>query len=290
MREIPGREIADRVLQKLRAVPTPKKILAAVLVGDDPASRSFITQKGKTAKTLGVDFRVYEFENGITQDALRKEVARIAGQKSVGGIIVQLPLPVHVNRHYVVNAIPREKDVDVLGERALGAFYTGRNPVMPPVVGVVEETLKETRYALRDAAVALVGLGFLVGRPLTLWLAGKAKEILLLDKNSDLSLLGRADLVISGVGKAGLLTHAMLKKDACVVDFGYSKNGDAPLAGDFDARALAYHEPDDASWYTPTPGGTGPILVAKLFENFYTLTGALGSTRLFGREHIEELE
>lgn len=280
MLKISGSEIAQKIIERLKSGPAPKKILAAVLVGKDPASLSFIKQKEKTAKELGVDFRLYEFDEKSKNDDLREEIVRIANQKTVSGVIVQLPLPDHLNRHYILNAIPREKDVDVLGERALGAFYTGRNSVLPPAVGVVEEILKSCGLNLKSIRVAVVGLGFLVGKPIAHWLMGQVPELYLLDIGSDLGMLKNADLIITGVGKAGLIKPEILKEGASVIDFGYSmehgtwdmehgtKNGKPKTCGDFDASSFVLQA---SGFYTPTPGGTGPILVAKLFENFYKL-------------------
>lgn len=262
---IDGKKIAEGILENLIKSEKPKGFLAVFFVGEDKASESFIKQKEKIAKELGVDFRLYDFPENITQDDLRKEILKIAEHKTCGGAIVQLPLPPHINRQYVLNAIPREKDADVLGERSLGAFYAGRNPVLPPAVGVVEEILRALPQDLKDKKVAVVGLGFLVGKPISEWLKGKCAEIYLLDIGSDLSALKNADLVILGTGQAGLVKPEMLKAGAIVIDFGYGiKNGS--ISGDFDSAGAL-----DSIHYTPTPGGTGPILVAKLFENFFKL-------------------
>lgn len=292
-----GKAIAAEILGELKSLPKPEKFLAGVLVGDNPASLNFLKQKEKTAKELGVDFRLYKFPPDLKNDGLRDEVGKIANHKTCGGVIVQLPLPEHLNRHYILNAIPREKDVDVLGERAVGAFCTGRNPVLPPAVGTVEEILKcpaegEARQGrqvsgikLQDVKVAIVGLGLLVGAPIAIWIMDKAKEVYLLHKGSSFETLKIADLVISGAGKAGLITPDMLKPGAGVIDFGCSieekKNGEngeevkIKISGDFAPGSLL--DSSSVSFYTPTPGGTGPILVAKLLENFYRLNSEKSS-------------
>lgn len=272
---IDGKKIGQEIIEELKKRPKPEKFMAAILVGDNPASANFIKQKEKTAKELGVDYRIYNLSPDLKNDDLRAEVGRIAAQKTCGGVIVQLPLPQHINKHYILNVIPREKDVDVLGERALGAFYTGRNPVSPPAVGVVEKILVSCHLSLVTLNVAVVGLGFLIGKPIAAWLMGKAKDIMLLDKFSDLSVIKNADVVILGTGQAGLIKPEMLKDGAGVIDFGYSItqiNADRKMviSGDFDSSSLSTQNPSLA-FYTPTPGGTGPILVAKLFENFYEL-------------------
>ncbi|MCR4275343.1 MAG: bifunctional 5,10-methylenetetrahydrofolate dehydrogenase/5,10-methenyltetrahydrofolate cyclohydrolase [Candidatus Wolfebacteria bacterium] len=274
MQAINGKEIAQKIIENLKNKPKPEKILAVIKVGENPASESFIKQKEKVAKELKVDFRLYDLNENISQDDLRKEVVKLANLKKVGGIIIQLPLPKHINNQYVLNVIPREKDIDVLGERSLGAFYAGRNPVLPPSVATVEELLRATSYKLQVVKVAVVGLGQLVGKPIAVWLIKKCKELYLLDQGSDLGILKQADLVILGVGKAEIIRPDMLKESASVIDFGYerSEGQTGAISGDFDASALlASGYSLMTGFYTRTPGGTGPVLVAKIFENFYTL-------------------
>jgi methylenetetrahydrofolate dehydrogenase (NADP+)/methenyltetrahydrofolate cyclohydrolase len=276
---IDGKRIADDILERCAALPTPAKFFAAVLVGNNAASVSFLKQKENTAKKIGVDFRLYRFPEEIKNDALRREVRKIVAHKTCGGAIVQLPLPNHLNQHYVLNAIPPEKDVDVLGERALGAFYTERGRMLPPPVGVVESICEVQKYDLGMHCVVIVGLGLLIGRPIANWVMRRAKETILLRSASDYSLLKHADLLIAGVGKAGLIKPDMLETGAAVIDFGYSRHQmpgvghqdeGGKLSGDFDSKELTSNDLRIA-FYTPTPGGTGPILVAKLFENFYRL-------------------
>ncbi|MEK9180382.1 MAG: bifunctional 5,10-methylenetetrahydrofolate dehydrogenase/5,10-methenyltetrahydrofolate cyclohydrolase [Patescibacteria group bacterium] len=266
MQIIDGKKIAGEILERLKALPKPEKFLAGVLAGQDAASASFLKRKEKTAKELGIDFRLYEFPADISQDNLREKVGKIAAQKTCGGVIVQLPLPKQINRHYVLNAIPREKDVDVLGERALGAFYTGRNPVLPPAAGVVQEILSAFDFSLPSSRIAVVGRGILVGRPIASWLMGQVRELIVLGRNADLSILKDADLVILGADKANIVKPDMLKVETGVIDFGYAEVG-GKLSGNLDTSGDLSH----LAFYTPTPGGTGPILVAKLMENFYKL-------------------
>lgn len=288
---IDGKKIAQEIIEKLKSQPKPEKIFAAILVGDDKISENFLKQKEKVAKELGIDFRIYRFpappDGGLKNDNLRKEVLKIALLKKVGGVIAQLPLPEHINRHYILNVIPREKDVDVLGERALGAFYTYRNLVLPPAVGVVQEIIKNCIHQpaeeIENLRVAVVGAGFLIGKPIAVWLMNqnpegkqasygvRVKELAVFEKGSDLTQLKNYDLVISGVGKAGLIKLEMLKDNAGVIDFGYSINENGKIHGDFEANSLINKLTNQPNFYTPTPGGTGPILVAKLFENFYKL-------------------
>jgi len=263
---VDGKKIADEIIVGLKNIQAPQKIFAAVLVGDDQASQSFLKKKEETAKELGVDFRIYKFDKEIKNDKLRESVRKLANQKSIGGVIIQLPLPEHLNRHYILNAIPRGKDVDVLGERALGAFYVGRNPILPPAAGVIEEILRRIGFELETAKAAVIGRGLLVGKPISIWFGDKVAELSVFNSQTkDLKArLKDFDIIVSGVGKKHLFSVEDVKEKSLVIDFGYDFK-DGKIFGDFNSEGA------DSISYTPTPKGTGPVLVAKLFENFYNL-------------------
>lgn len=268
---IDGNAIAHEIKERLKnSAPAekPEGFFGAVLVGDDPASVNFLKQKEKVAQELGIEFRLYQLPATMSTDELRAEIGRLAQPKSCGAFIVQLPLPAEISRYYVLNAIPKGKDVDCLTESALGAFYTERGPIAPPSVGTVEEILKLEHRNLRELKVVMVGAGFLIGKPVGFWLQNKVAELVVLDITvKDIhSKLADADIVISGAGHANLFSAQHLKDEATVIDFGFNKI-DGKVAGDFDTRGAE----DKNIHYTKTPGGTGPILVAKLFENFYKL-------------------
>jgi len=279
---IDGKIIADSIIERLRARPKPEKFFGAALVGDDPASVNFLKQKERVARALGIEFRLHQLPLGMTTDALRHEIGRLAAPKTCGGFIVQLPLPNTINRYYVLNAIPKEKDVDCLSEQALGAFYTERGKIAPPSVATVEEVLKGEGYdvldksgVLRELKAVVIGAGFLIGKPVGFWLQNRVAELVVLDagvKNIH-DKLGDADIVIAGAGHAGLFGAQHLKEGAIVIDFGFNRTADGHIVGDFDPADVDGSVSADAKniHYTKTPGGTGPVLVAKLFENFYAL-------------------
>ncbi len=270
MQKILGKEISESILERLRALPTPKEIFAAIIVGDDPSSVNFVAQKGKIAKSLGIDFRIHRLSPLLKNDGLRKAVREIARKKTVGGVIVQLPLPKGVNKHYVMNTIAREKDVDVLGERALKLFREGKG-ILPPAAGTVKEILETHEVPLSNLRAAVIGKGFLVGNPVAAWLKPKVKDLVVFQSKSEniQKELKNFDLIVSGVGKANLFSVDDVKDDAFVIDFGWDRV-DGKITGDFSPNTLD-PKPYTLLRYTPTPGGTGPILVAKLLENFYTL-------------------
>ncbi len=254
-------------MEKLKVAPKPEKFFGATLIGNDPSSEGFLKQKAKVAEELGVEFRLYKLPEDVTTDKLREEIGRLARVQNCGGFIVQLPVPKHINKHYALNAIPKEKDVDMLSEPSLGSFYTGRNEIVPPSVGAVEEILKRNIKKLRERSVVLMGIGFLTGKPVGFWLQDRVAELTIIDEHSKnlRSKLANADIVISGAGVPRLFSPDDLKDGALVIDFGWNKLA-GKIVGDFDPG----QSPKNIL-YTLTPGGTGPVLVAKLFENFYTL-------------------
>jgi len=260
--KIDGKKIAEEIVGKLKDMEISKKILAAVLVGENPQSESFLAQKKKTADELGIDFRVYKLPEDLKNDGLRKEIGRIGKLGCVGGVIVQLPLPDGINTRYVLNAVPPEKDIDVLSERS-------GDKVLAPAVEVVKEIFEREKLNPKELKIVVMGAGKLVGGPISKWLKGNCKKLDVIDKGDSRGSIKSADVIITGVGKAGLIDPNELKNGAGVIDFGYSYDG--KLSGDLktdNENAL-----NKLSFYTPTPGGTGPILVAKLFENFYKLCG-----------------
>lgn len=273
MQKISGTRIADEIIESLRARPTPKKFLAAFVVGDHPQTASFVAQKEKIAAKLGVDFRVYRQPADISSDRLRGQIHRVADGSRCGGAILQLPLPAGVSAGYCVNAIPASKDVDALSERLMGALAAGRAKVLPPAVLAVEHVMRAIGAPITGyKKVAVVGCGPLVGKPISMWLAGKIPELICLDKGSSHEALRDADVIISGTGVAGLVRGEMVKKNAVLIDFGYGLNASGAVSGDVDEESL--RASGFLGYYTPTPGGTGPLVVAGLFENFYFLTGA----------------
>ncbi len=271
MQKVDGRLIASKIIEKLKGRPVPNKILAAVLVGNDKASQSFLKVKEGVASDLGIRFDIYQLSDLVTQDDLEEKVKKISNDSNVGGIIVQLPLPKKFDREKVLNYINPKKDVDALTAGAL---------VESPVIGVIKEILDYMSISsLKDLKIVVVGRGRLVGQPVIKWLerensclpVGMVKFKVADSKTKNLAqFLSNADLIITGVGNppagGGLINPEWLKEGAGIIDFGFPPDLDIlkidPPAGGLNSKL---------GFYTPTPGGTGPILVAKLFENFYKL-------------------
>ncbi|MDO8430276.1 MAG: bifunctional 5,10-methylenetetrahydrofolate dehydrogenase/5,10-methenyltetrahydrofolate cyclohydrolase [bacterium] len=265
---IKGKEIAQKIIEGLKKENRPDKILAAVLVGSTSSpqvaqSKSFLRQKELMAKELGIVFELFQFGEDILENDLIAEIKKISADPEIGGIIIQLPLPKHYEQDKILAAVDPKKDVDALTPES-------RKLVNPLPVEVVWDVLGIMNYELGDKAIAVIGRGFLVGKPIAEYFKDKCKKLEVFHSKSDLSNLKEFDLVISGVGKAGLIKPKMLKTGAIAIDFGYDFQ-DGKIKGDFDLNGAEERNIQ----FTPTPGGTGPILVAEIFKNFYKLCNGL---------------
>lgn len=259
MIKINGKELADKLLESLKnkRVPGSREMLAFVLVGGDPASRMFVEKKMVvTRDILPIPTILIALPTTLGEEEVIQVIRNLAKDESIKGIVVQLPLPGGIDRDRVIAEIPKEKDVDNL---------RGDSPVLAPAVRVAEEIIRTAGVNLSSAKVAILGAGYLTGQPIFERLRTIAKETNLIDKNDDRGPISDADIVVSGVGKNGVIKTSDLKEGALVVDFGTSFNSEGKLVGDL----MIDKEVD--GFYTPTPGGTGPLLIAKLFENYYEL-------------------
>ena len=275
---IDGKKISAEIIARLKSLPGPDKILAAILVGSTgpsatssgpsgspqaEQSKSFLRQKENMAKELGISFQLFQFPESILEDDLILEIKKIGSDREIGGLIVQLPLPPHFDRDKILAAINPKQDIDAMA-------LASQESVNPLPVEVVKDVLKFAGEEMKNKSVAVIGRGFLVGKPIMEWLDKIGVKYVLFHSKSDLSEIKKADLIISGVGKGGLIKPEMLKPGAGVIDFGYDMvNG--KIKGDF-AVSKVNSQMSNVAFYTPTPGGTGPILVAEIFKNFYKLS------------------
>jgi methylenetetrahydrofolate dehydrogenase (NADP+)/methenyltetrahydrofolate cyclohydrolase len=260
---IDGTAIAERTranLKKLIGDRQPSIGLAAVVVGDDPGLKQFVKLKKKAAEEIGVLFSVYEFKTDDVE-SVKKTVAWLAQDDEVHGIFVELPMPEGVPVQEVLDLIPESKDVDVLSGNFQKKYYESGIPFLPPAVGALEYVLEQEGIALKGKKVAVFGRGMLVGKPIAHWLARRGAQVSMIDEHTErperYSL--NADIVISGVGKPGLITGEMIKDNAIVIDYGYSPEG----KGDVDLDTVA----PKAALLTPVPGGMGPLVIAAVLAN-----------------------
>ncbi|MBX4191207.1 MAG: bifunctional 5,10-methylene-tetrahydrofolate dehydrogenase/5,10-methylene-tetrahydrofolate cyclohydrolase [Candidatus Doudnabacteria bacterium] len=263
---VDGNQIAQQILnqlsRKIKALKT-KPHLAVVLVGDDRPSGTYVRKKESAANSIGIKFSLYKFPATITESKLISEIKKIQQQK-LSGIIVQLPLPKNLDKKKVLNALDPEIDVDFLTWESLGKVVIGENLLIPPSPGAILEILKRYNVKLKGKDVVLVGMGDLIGKPLTNILMHMPVTLTTCNKDTkNLAEVTRsADILITGVGKPKLIKAGMVKKGAVVIDAGVSFIG-KKMHGDVDFDEVS----KVAGIITPTPGGVGPITVAKLLEN-----------------------
>lgn len=267
-----GKKLAEKIFEDMKGEIqkcAEKLRLAIVVVGSDPVVEKFINEKKKRGNEIGIDTRIYPFETSITTNELRKRIAEIVHEKRNTGVIIQLPLPSHINRQYILNAIPPEKDVDMLSARAVGNFVVGKSTIDPPIVGAIRALFAAYAIDYRAKHIAILGAGNLVGKPVALWLMNEKATFSMVEKDfSDAKeLLARADIIISGIGKPKFITEDMVKDGVVVVDAGTSE-AQGKIVGDVDFESVS----KKASYITPVPGGMGPVTIAMIFKNILTLT------------------
>lgn len=262
-----GRAIAQKIKNQLKRKIVKMKIkpaLAVVYAGSDPASLSYIKAKEKAAKEIGVDFLFYKFPAQVPEKKVVDLIFNLNQNKKISGIIIQLPLPKHLSRNKILNAIALEKDVDVLSDESRKKFEKGEPAFVPPPAGAVLEFLKIAKKPIEKSTVVVVGRGMLVGEPVAMLLKQKAKKLIICDR-ATINLMAetkKADILISAVGKPDLIKKEMVKKGAVVIDAGTAKHL-GRIVGDVDFVNVSLK----ASYITPVPGGVGPVTVAKLLEN-----------------------
>ncbi len=266
-----GKKLAQKIITDIKeevAGMNKHLRLAVVVVGNDPVVQKFIAQKRKIAEQIGVDFKIYPFEETVSARDLRARVAEIVHEKKNTGVIIQLPLPSHIGKQHMLNAIVPDKDVDVLSSRAIGNVVVGKSPVISPVAGAVKALFDEYGIQCAGKRIVIMGNGALVGKPVALWLLSERVGFSIIDEGTpDVSaLIGDADIIISGIGKSGFITGAMIKEGVIIIDAGTSEQN-GKFAGDVDFESAS----KKASFITPVPGGVGPVTVAMLFKNLVEL-------------------
>lgn len=257
-----GKKLADKILNRIKkevAQLLPIR-LVVVLVGNNPASLSFIKQKQKAAEEIGVQFKLYRFKKNIAEQTLAEQINKIVKNKTNTGIVVQLLLPKHINEQKILNIIPHRKDIDALS--------VDNHLVESPTASGIMRILKEYNIKIKGEKVVIVGKGKLVGKPLAIIMKEAGADLIICDRQTK-NLAFRtvkADILISATGQPHLIKENMIKKGAVVIDAGFSrKNG--RIIGDVDFENVKKR----TSYITPIPGGIGPLTVAMLMNNLIKL-------------------
>jgi len=239
--------------------------LAVVLAGDSPASRVYVRNKARACEETGVRSELYELPAGVSEEALLDRVLALNDDPDVHGILVQLPLPRHVNAYKVLETVSPAKDIDGFHTANLGALVAGVPHLVPCTPAGVMRLLDHAGVPLAGARAVVIGRSNIVGKPLALLLLGRDATVTVChSKSRDLPEIARsADVLVAAVGRAKLVTAAMVKPGACVIDVGVNRLADGSLCGDVDFAAAS----EVAGSITPVPGGVGPMTIAMLLEN-----------------------
>ncbi len=239
--------------------------LAVVLVGDDPASAVYVRAKTKDARECGIEATDHRLPADTSQAALLALVARLGADPAVHGILVQLPLPRHLDADAVIEAIPPHKDVDGLHPDNLGRVAQGRPRFVACTPQGCMRLLAVAGVELAGARAVVIGRSVLVGKPAALLLANASATVTLChSRTRDLAAtVAAADVVVAAVGKPELVRGAWIKEGAVVIDVGINRRPDGTLVGDVEYAAAAAR----AAAITPVPGGVGPMTRACLLEN-----------------------
>ena len=267
MQIIDGRKIASDIINQLKievaALPF-QPVFCDVLVGNDPVSAQYVDLKAKKARACGIKFLRADFPDSISADGLAEEIKKLNRTENMCGLIVQLPLPKGLNKRPVLDSIAPEIDVDCIGQEVNAKFYGGDLSITPPTAAAVMFMLDSLKMDLAQKNILVVGQGELVGRPVSFFLRHRGLKINVADINTKNpgELMLAADIIISAVGKAKLITGEKIKPGSVVIDAGTSEDGNA-IVGDVDFESAK----DVASAITPVPGGVGPVTVAMLLSN-----------------------
>ncbi|PIQ61914.1 MAG: bifunctional methylenetetrahydrofolate dehydrogenase/methenyltetrahydrofolate cyclohydrolase FolD [Bacteroidetes bacterium CG12_big_fil_rev_8_21_14_0_65_60_17] len=277
---IDGRLIAGNIRQEVKqAVDAHTSAgnrapnLAVVLVGEDPASASYVRGKAKASAEVGIDSDTLTFPDTISERELLSEVTRLNADTNIDGILVQLPLPDHIDETRVINAISPKKDVDCFHPASVGALSIGLDGFAPATPAGIVQLLERSGIETSGAHCVIIGRSNIVGKPLANLMLRKGIDATVTvchSRTKDLSVMARqADILVAAIGRAHFVTADMVKPGAAVIDVGINRIEDASrergyrLVGDVDFDAV---EPI-AGYITPVPGGVGPMTIAVLLQN-----------------------
>ncbi|MBV8031081.1 MAG: bifunctional methylenetetrahydrofolate dehydrogenase/methenyltetrahydrofolate cyclohydrolase FolD [Betaproteobacteria bacterium] len=256
-------EVKESVVRLARRGIVPG--LAVILVGDDAASRVYVRNKTRACEETGVRSLQIDLPASVSQDALLRRIAEINADPALHGILVQLPLPSHIDAWEVMRVVAPEKDVDGFHLRNLGALVAGAPGFVPCTPAGIMRLLRHAEVPLAGRRAVIVGRSGTVGKPLALLLLqADATVTVCHSRTVDLARETlQADILVAAAGRPKLVSAGMVKPGACVVDVGINRLPDGSLAGDVD-----FHRVNDvAGWLTPVPGGVGPMTIAMLLEN-----------------------
>ena len=272
---IDGKATAKKLRQQVaaQAAQLPRKPgLAVILVGEDPASQIYVRNKEKDCALCGFESFETRLPAETTQEALLDKIAQLNADPAVDGILVQLPLPRHIDEHAVLSAIRPDKDADAFHPENVGLMVTGEPLVWPCTPFGIMELLREYGISAAGKHCVVVGRSNIVGKPMALLLLRDNGTVTIChSRTPDLaSEVRRADILVAAVGKPGLIPGEWVREGAVVIDVAMNRGADGKLCGDVDFEGASAR----AAYITPVPGGVGPMTRAVLMRNVLALAQA----------------
>ena len=268
---INGKQIAAEIKEelKIRVENLKKKgilpCLAVIQVGNDPASSVYVNNKKKTCAAIGIDSRSFSLPKEAKEEELLDLIGRLNEDESVHGILVQLPIPDHMDEKKVIRAISPSKDVDGFHPQNVGALSIGEEGFVSCTPAGIIQLLKRSGISIEGKECVVVGRSNIVGKPMAMLLLKENGTVTVChSRTKDLpSICRRADILVAAIGKPGFFDKNYIKKGACVIDVGIHRLENKKLCGDVDFESAA----PLASAITPVPGGVGPMTIAMLMVN-----------------------
>ena len=268
---IDGKLISTQIKDELRdKVATLKEqgiipCLAVIQVGNDPASSVYVNNKKKACAYIGIESLSYELEEAVSQEELLTLIEKLNQDDKVNGILVQLPLPKHIDENAVIHAISPEKDVDGFHPETVGNMCIGTKGFLPCTPAGVIQLLKRSGIEIAGKECVVVGRSNIVGKPMAMLLLRENGTVTIThSRTKDLKeVTKRADILVVALGKPKFITKEYVKEGAVVIDVGIHRNENNKLCGDVDSEDVI----DKVSAITPVPGGVGPMTIAMLMDN-----------------------
>ena len=263
-------EIKEKLKSEVEALKAEGKripCIAVIIVGDNPASRSYVRGKIKAAEFTGMDSRLIEFPEDVSEEVLRKEILSLNADAGVDGILVQLPLPRHIDEDRLLDTIAPAKDVDGFHPVNVANLWLGRPCFVPCTPQGIIRLIESTGESIEGKHAVVVGRSNIVGKPVAKLLLDRSATVTVAhSRTPDLAAVTRqADILVAAVGRPGIITGDMVKPGAIVIDVGLNRTADGHLTGDVDFASAS----EVAGWITPVPGGVGPMTIAMLMENTF---------------------
>jgi len=268
---ISGKEVAKSIREELRIETAELKEkgitpgLSVILVGDDPASHSYVKGKAKGCEEVGMNSEVILKDAEISQEELLAEIERLNNDSNVHGILVQLPLPKHIDEKAVINAISPDKDVDGFHPVSVGKMMIGDDTYLPCTPHGIIELIKRTGTEIKGKNAVVIGRSNIVGKPVSILLLQEHATVTICHSRTKnlQEVASQADILVAAIGKAQVITKDFIKPGAVVIDVGVNRIETGKLVGDVDFEGAA----EVAGFITPVPGGVGPMTITMLLKN-----------------------